>query len=80
MIMIGDDDYDDYDDDGDDDYDDDGYDDDDNDDVYLIYNLTLICGTETYKRSKFTKDISLICAYFYGCVIMKSRGPIPVQP
>jgi len=26
--------------------------------------LTLICGTETYKRSKFIKDISLICACF----------------
>jgi hypothetical protein len=38
----------------------------------------LICGTETYKRSKFIKDISLICARFYGSVLMKSRGPIPV--
>jgi hypothetical protein len=42
--------------------------------------LTLICGTETYKRSKFIKDISLICARFYGSVLTKSRGPIPVQP
>jgi hypothetical protein len=42
--------------------------------------LTLICGTETYKRSRFIKDISLICARFYGSVLMKSRGPIPAQP
>ena len=42
--------------------------------------LTLICGTETYKRSSFIKDISLICARFYGSALMKSRGPIPVQP
>jgi hypothetical protein len=41
--------------------------------------LTLICGTQTYKRSKFIKDISLICARFYGIVLMKSRGPFPVQ-
>jgi hypothetical protein len=41
--------------------------------------LTLICGTETYKRSRFIKDISLICARFYGSVLMKSRGPILVQ-
>jgi hypothetical protein len=41
--------------------------------------LTLICGTETYKRSRFIKDISLLCARFYGSVLMKSRGPIPVQ-
>jgi hypothetical protein len=42
--------------------------------------LTLICGIETYKRSRFIKDISLICARFYGSALMKSRGPIPVQP
>jgi hypothetical protein len=42
--------------------------------------LTLICGTETHKRSRFIKDISLICARFYGSALMKSRGPIPVQP
>jgi hypothetical protein len=41
--------------------------------------LTLICGTETYKRSRFIKDISLICARLYGSVLMKSWGPIPVQ-
>ena len=41
--------------------------------------LTLICGTQTYKRSKFIKDISLICARFYGIVLLKSRGPFPVQ-
>jgi hypothetical protein len=39
--------------------------------------LTLICGTETYKRSKFMKDVSLICANFYGSVLMKSRGGAP---
>jgi hypothetical protein len=42
--------------------------------------LTLICGTDTYKKSKFIKDISLICARYYGNVLMKSRVPIPVQP
>jgi hypothetical protein len=42
--------------------------------------LTLICETETYKRSRFIKDISLLCARFYGSALMKLRGPIPVQP